>query len=605
MDLARQIQGFPRHLGIHSGGMVICDRPVVEVVPVEWARMENRSVLQWDKDDCAAVGLVKIDLLGLGMLTALHLGVDLIRQAHGVDVDLATIPQEPEVYEMLCRADSVGVFQVESRAQMATLPRLRPRTFYDLVVEVALIRPGPIQGGSVHPYIRRRNGKEPVTYLHPLLEPALRKTLGVPLFQEQMMQIAIDVAAFSPGEADQLRQAMGSKRSTERMEALRGRLYEGMARNGIVGAVADQVYEKLSAFANFGFPESHSVSFAYLVYSSSWMKLHYPAAFCAALLNSQPMGFYSPNTLVADARRHGVTVLGPDVNASAAKATLQPTPLQPTGDAQPRQERSCVTSSDEGPTPQPTGDAQPRQARSCVTSSPEADAGVAVRLGIGSVRNVGDALAARIAERRPYRSMEDLVRRTGAPLPAVEALATAGAFACFDNPRREALWEAGAVTQGGSNRLPGVVCGTDAPTLPSMTDPEVTAADLWATGISPDRHPVQFARDRLDAMGAVSIAGLGKVPHGRRVKVGGTVTHRQRPATAGGTIFVNLEDETGMLNVICNAAVWAAHRRVARSAAALLVKGRLERAEGVTNLIAESIEALSLAMESGRSRDFR
>ena len=322
LDLARQIQGFPRHLGIHSGGMVICDRPVVEVVPVEWARMENRSVLQWDKDDCAAVGLVKIDLLGLGMLTALHLGVDLIRDAHGVDVDLATIPQEPEVYEMLCRADSVGVFQVESRAQMATLPRLRPRTFYDLVVEVALIRPGPIQGGSVHPYIRRRNGQEPVTYLHPLLEPALKKTLGVPLFQEQMMQIAIDVAGFSPGEADQLRQAMGSKRSTERMEALRGRLYEGMARNGIVGAVADQVYEKLSAFANFGFPESHSVSFAYLVYSSSWMKLHYPAAFCAALLNSQPMGFYSPNTLVADARRHGVTVLGPDVNASAAKATL-------------------------------------------------------------------------------------------------------------------------------------------------------------------------------------------------------------------------------------------------------------------------------------------
>ncbi len=579
LDLARQIQGFPRHLGIHSGGMVICDRPVVEVVPVEWARMENRSVLQWDKDDCAAVGLVKIDLLGLGMLTALHLGVDLIRDAHGVDVDLATIPQEPEVYEMLCRADSVGVFQVESRAQMATLPRLRPRTFYDLVVEVALIRPGPIQGGSVHPYIRRRNGKEPVTYLHPLLEPALKKTLGVPLFQEQMMQIAIDVAGFSAGEADQLRQAMGSKRSTERMEALRGRLYEGMARNGIVGGVADQVYEKLSAFANFGFPESHSVSFAYLVYSSSWMKLHYPAAFCAALLNSQPMGFYSPNTLVADARRHGVTVFGPDVNASAAKATLEPTP-QRTGDAQPRQERSSVTSSH------------------------------ALRLGIGSVRNVGDALAARIAERRPYHSMEDLVRRTGAPLPAVEALATAGAFGCFakgdrNSPRREALWEAGAVAQGGSNRLPGVVCGTDAPQLPSMTDPEVTAADLWATGISPDRHPVQFARPRLDAMGAVSIGGLAKVPHGRRVKVGGTVTHRQRPATAGGTIFVNLEDETGMLNVICNAAVWAAHRRVARSAAALLVKGRLERAEGVTNLIAESIEALSLAVESGRSRDFR
>src|SRR5207253_9230487 len=292
--------------------------------PVEWGRMPNRSVLQWDKEDCAAAGLVKIDLLGLGMLTVLHLGVDFIREHHGVEVDLATIPQEDEVYDMLCAADSVGVFQVESRAQMATLPRLKPRTFYDLVVEVALIRPGPIQGGSVHPYIRRRNGREPVTYLHPLLEPALKKTLGVPLFQEQMMQIAIDVAGFSPGEADQLRQAMGSKRSTQRMEALRGRLYAGMARNGIVGPTADAIFEKLAAFANFGFPESHSVSFAYLVYSSAWLRHHWPAAFCAGLLNAQPMGFWAPHTLVADARRHGVLTSSPDVNLSAATAILEP-----------------------------------------------------------------------------------------------------------------------------------------------------------------------------------------------------------------------------------------------------------------------------------------
>ncbi len=256
----QQVEHFPRHLGIHSGGMVLCDRPVVEVCPVEWARMENRTVLQWDKDDCAAVGLVKFDLLGLGMLSALHYAVDLIREAHGVDLDLADIPQEDEVYDMLCRADSIGVFQVESRAQMATLPRLQPRTFYDLVVEVALIRPGPIQGGSVHPYIRRRNGKEPVTYLHPLLEPSLHKTLGVPLFQEQLMQMAIDVAGFTPAEADQLRQAMGSKRSRERMERLRARLYAGMAERGITGEVADQIFDKLAAFANFGFPESHSVS---------------------------------------------------------------------------------------------------------------------------------------------------------------------------------------------------------------------------------------------------------------------------------------------------------------------------------------------------------
>ena len=282
LELAKEVEDFPRHLGIHSGGMVICDRPVIEVCPVEWGRMENRSVLQWDKDDCAAVGLVKFDLLGLGMLSALHYAVDLIREHRGYELDLAAIPQEDEVYDMLCRADSVGVFQVESRAQMATLPRLRPRTFYDLVVEVALIRPGPIQGGSVHPYIRRRKGQEPVTYLHPLLENSLAKTLGVPLFQEQLMQMAIDVAGFSPADADQLRQAMGSKRSRARMERLRQRVYEGMAERGITGAIADEIFMKMSAFANYGFPESHSVSFAYLVYASSWIKLHEPAAFCAA-----------------------------------------------------------------------------------------------------------------------------------------------------------------------------------------------------------------------------------------------------------------------------------------------------------------------------------
>jgi error-prone DNA polymerase len=324
MDLARQVQHFPRHLGIHSGGMVLCDRPVVEVCPVEWARMADRSVLQWDKDDCAAAGLVKFDLLGLGMLSVLHYAVDHVRHFHGVEVDLATIPQEDAVYEMLCRADSVGVFQVESRAQMATLPRLKPRRFYDLVVEVALIRPGPIQGGSVHPYIRRRNGLEPVTYLHPLLERSLAKTLGVPLFQEQLMQMAIDVAGFTPAEADKLRQAMGSKRSAERMAQLKDRLYAGMAERGVTGDVADQIHDKLAAFANFGFPESHSVSFAYLVYASAWFKHTWPAAFCAGLLDGQPMGFWSPQTLVADARRHGVVVRRPCVNASAAKSTLEP-----------------------------------------------------------------------------------------------------------------------------------------------------------------------------------------------------------------------------------------------------------------------------------------
>ena len=293
VDLARQISNLPRHMGIHSGGMVICDRPIADVCPVEWARMENRSVLQWDKDDCAAIGLVKFDLLGLGMLSALHYCIDLVGEHKGIEVDLATIDlSEPAVYEMLQRADSVGVFQVESRAQMATLPRLKPRVFYDLVVEVALIRPGPIQGGSVHPYIARRNGEAPVVYDHPSMAPALRKTLGVPLFQEQLMQLAVDCAGFSGAEADQLRRAMGSKRSAEKMQRLRRRFYDGMRElHGIDGDVADRIYEKLEAFANFGFPESHSLSFAALVFYSSWFKLHHPAAFCAALLRAQPRGF--------------------------------------------------------------------------------------------------------------------------------------------------------------------------------------------------------------------------------------------------------------------------------------------------------------------------
>jgi len=556
LDLAQQVEDFPRHLGIHSGGMVICDRPITEVCPVEWGRMEGRTVLQWDKDDCASAGLVKFDLLGLGMLSVLHYTVDLIRSSSGVEIDLATIPQDPAVYDMLGRADSVGVFQVESRAQMATLPRLRPRNFYDLVVEVALIRPGPIQGGSVHPYIRRRNGVEPVTFLHPLLERALAKTLGVPLFQEQLMQMAIDVAGFTGAEADQLRQAMGSKRSQRRMEQLRARFYAGMATNGITGEIADQIFDKLAAFANFGFPESHSVSFAYLVYSSAWLKLHHPAAFTAGLLNAQPMGFWSPQTIVADARRHGVEVRGVDINASSA-ATLEP-----------------------------------------------AGTGWAVRLGLSSVRTLGPEVADRIAAGRPYSSMEDLARQVGLSQAQLEALATAGAFSSFGEGRRAALWAAGAVAQARPDRLPGVVVGTVSPELPAMTAVEETVADLWSTGISPDHHPVEFARPALTAQGVLRAVDLATAEPDRRVLVAGVVTHRQRPATAQGITFLNLEDETGLVNVICSREVWARHRRVARSAAAMVVRGRLERYEGVVAVVADRIDALSLAGRTA-SRDFR
>ncbi|WP_458319670.1 error-prone DNA polymerase [Mycolicibacterium brisbanense] len=561
IDLATQIANLPRHMGIHSGGMVICDRPIADVCPVEWARMANRSVLQWDKDDCAAIGLVKFDLLGLGMLSALHYAIDLVGEHKGITVDLAKLDlSESAVYEMLQKADSVGVFQVESRAQMATLPRLKPREFYDLVVEVALIRPGPIQGGSVHPYIRRRNKMEKVTYDHDSMKPALEKTLGIPLFQEQLMQLAVDCAGFSAAEADQLRRAMGSKRSTEKMRRLRSRFYDGMReKHGITGEVADRIYDKLEAFANFGFPESHSLSFASLVFYSSWFKLHHPAAFCAALLRAQPMGFYSPQSLVADARRHGVTVLGPDVNASLAYATLE-------------------------------------------------NRGMEVRLGLGSVRHIGDELAQRIVDERdangPFATLLDLTGRIQLSVPQTEALATAGALGCFGITRREALWAAGAAATQRPDRLPGVGSSSHIPTLPGMTDLELAAADVWATGVSPDSYPTQFLREDLKALGVVPASRLLEIPDGTRILVAGAVTHRQRPATAQGVTFVNLEDETGMVNVLCAPGVWARHRKLAQTASALVIRGIVQNASGAVTVLADRMSPVDLKVMS-RSRDFR
>jgi error-prone DNA polymerase len=589
LDLASQVIDFPRHLGIHSGGMVMAARPLVEFCPIEWARMEGRSVLQWEKDDCAAAGLVKFDLLGLGMLTMLHIVCDLVREYEGVDIELATIPQEDEVYDLLCAADTVGVFQVESRAQMATLPRLRPRCFYDLVVEVALIRPGPIQGGSVHPYLRRRNGEEEVSFPHPLTEPALRKTLGVPLFQEQLMQLAVDVAGFTPAEADQLRQAMGSKRSEARMARMRERLMRGMAERGITGDTAEEIYTKLQAFAHFGFPESHSVSFAYLVYASSWVKYHYPAEFAAALLNAQPMGFYSPHTIVRDARRHGVQVLGPDLNASRRDATLEP---------------RC------GEDVEPVG--RPLAGFHADPSH------LAVRLGLRSVRGLHDALLDRIDDeraRRPFTDLEDLVRRTGATVDQIEALATAGAFEqCFGQSRRSALWAAGAlgtarpnVRRDGSvvETLPGLLTGTAAPSLPGMSEPETVAADLWAMGLTVGKHPTEFLRAELTRQGVVTAGDLRTLPDRSVVEVAGVVTHRQQPATAKGTVFLNLEDETGLINVICTRGIWKRFRIVARGSPALRVRGVLERHQGVINLVAGRITRLPINLADAiKSRDF-
>jgi error-prone DNA polymerase len=562
LELASSFEDIPRHLGIHSGGMVICDRPVSEVCPVEWARMENRSVLQWDKDDCAAIGLVKFDLLGLGMLSALHHAIDFIAEHRGYHLDLASLPQEDEVYAMLCRADTVGVFQVESRAQMSTLPRLRPRRFYDLVVEIALIRPGPIQGGSVHPYIKRRNGKEPVTYLHPLLENSLGKTLGVPLFQEQLMQMAIDVAGFTPSEADQLRQAMGSKRSRVRMERLKARLYEGMSERGITGDLADQIFHKMAAFSSYGFPESHSVSFAYLVYASAWIKYHEPAIFCASLLNAQPMGFWSPHSLVRDARRHGVVVNKPDINSSSALASL---------------------ALDEDSASQ-----------------------LAVNLGLSTVRGVGAELAQRIVGRQPFESIDHLMRSVPELSRShVEAFATAGAFEkSFTEDRRSSLWKAGAHTSRHRHMFPNISTLQSVPHLPGMQPIEEAIADLWATGISADGHPTVFIREQLEKLGVVTAVNLSAVGNGCKVLVAGVVTHRQRPMTAKGATFISLEDETGLVNVVCSRGCWTRHRDVAENAPALLVRGVVQSVNEAVTISAESITPLHVVAAT-TSRDFR
>ncbi|MDX1691472.1 MAG: error-prone DNA polymerase [Acidimicrobiia bacterium] len=586
LDACRRLDGFPRHLGIHSGGMVIADRPLWEVVPMEWGRMEDRSVVQWDKDDCASMGIVKFDLLGLGMLNALHLTVDLVADAHGVRLDLARLPQEPAVYEMLTKADTVGVFQVESRAQMATLPRMKPKTFYDLAVEVALIRPGPIQGHSVHPYLRRRNGEEPVRYPHPSAEPILAKTLGVPVFQEQLMELARICAGYTAGQSDRLRQAMTHKRSDEEMEKLRAETYAGMARTGITGSAADEIWEKLQGFASFGFPESHSVSFAYIVYMSAWLRLHWPAEFLAGLLNAQPMGFYSPNSLVQDAKRHGVVVLGPDVNESDFDCTIEPV------DADPDDVATYLGMSW-------------RRGRGHIDDPIRIAAGV--RMGLRYVRNLGEAEIGRIEAAReaggPFADVVDLAQRTGLTVGGLEGLAASGALRGIGVERREGLWAAGALAGMGPGRL-ALAEGADPPPLSPMGDRDAMQADLWSTGVSV-RHPVEFVRDRLAGAGCVPIAELlAGERRNRSVRVGGIVTHRQRPMTAKGVIFLNLEDETGLLNVIVTPDVWDANREVARKAIGMILDGVLEHRDGVTNLVARRFAAWADEITGMGSRDW-
>ena len=557
-QLAAQFKGQPRHLGIHSGGMVICDRPIADVVPVEWARMADRSVVQWDKDDCASAGLVKFDLLGLGMLEALHHMVDLVEETTGRKVHLWELSLDDDaVYDMLCRADSVGVFQVESRAQMGTLPRLKPRRFFDLVVQVALIRPGPIQGGSVHPYLRRRDGLEPVVYDHPVLERSLGKTLGIPLFQEQLMQICVDAAGFSGREADALRRAMGSKRSPAKMAALRARFFEGCwATNQISEEVAERLWQKIVAFAAYGFPESHSQSFASLVYFSAWFKCHYPAQFCVGLLRAQPMGFYSPQSLVQDARRHGVEVLPVSVNASG------------------------------------------REAR-CIDSS-------TIRMGLGLVRGLGADAADRIEAAAPFTDIADLSRRADLSVDHVEALARAGALDCFEVSRRQALWQAGIAATERHGMLPGL-SAISAPALPGMNSFELMVADIAATGVTPELMPVEMVRESLEERGVIPVAQLlHGVEDGTRVRIAGVVTHRQHPVTAGGVTFLGMEDETGLVNVVISVGLWKKQRVLARTAKALVVRGIVQNASGAVSVVADRFEPLEVGeLLSRGSRDFR
>ena len=620
LDIAEKLLRLPRHLGIHSGGMVLCGRPVTEVCPVRWAAMDNRSVLQWDKDDCAEAGLVKFDLLGLGELTALRLAFttlgergqtvpDVVEEGElrtsqtGRPWGLHTLPEEdPAVYRLLTAADTVGVFQVESRAQMATLPRLRPKEFYDIVVEVALIRPGPIQGDAVNPYIRRRLKREEVTYLHDSLKPALAKTLGVPLFQEQLMQIAVDSAGFSPAEADTLRQAMGAKRSIERMEALHDRLIAGMRGRGIDETTAEKIYSKLRSFAEFGFPESHAFSFAYLVYASAWLKVRKPEDFYAGVLAAQPMRFWSPQSLVADARRHGVRVLPADINRSLSQATVEQKGKHQV--AEPPEQWRTLTPHPAAPTPL------------------DVHEDLAVRLGLAPIKGLGERAAqAIVAERRahgPYRDLADLARRVSLSRSNLETLAASGALDSLGVERRRALWAAAVLSdehgrhRGASHQdpgawfqptLPGTVAGAVAPALPAMTSREQQVADLSLTGVSTHGSPLTLLRPGLSAEGVLTTADLSDQEHGRRVRVAGVVTHRQRPHTASGMIFLNLEDETGLLNVVCRAGMWRRYRSIGRRAGALIVRGTVERGDGVIALMAEHLQALPGVPVTG-SRDW-
>jgi len=574
LTLTAELIGMPRHLSQHVGGMVISDEPLHELVPVENAAMADRTIIQWDKDDLETLGLLKVDCLALGMLTALRKGMDLAsgwtrRTDPGArPMRLAAIPREDSAtYRMLSRGDAVGVFQVESRAQMAMLPRLKPRCFYDLVIEVAIVRPGPIQGDMVHPYLERRDDPSKVRYPGPALESVLKRTLGVPIFQEQVMQIAIVAAGFTPGEADQLRRAMAAWKRRGGLEPFREKLLDGMRARGYSPEFAERIYSQICGFGDYGFPESHAASFALLTYFSSWLKCHHPAAFCCGLLNSQPMGFYAPAQLIADVRRHGVRVLPVDVRTSEVDCTLCPAPHN-----DPRNEREP-----------------------------------AIRLGLRQVR----ALAAEAAERlvaaradAPFRDAGDLAERAGLDAKAMRALAEAGALKGLAGHRRRARWQAlGARRQG--DLLAGARLQERQPQLGLPGVREDLVDDYAATGLSLDHHPIDQLRRRLGAR-VKPARSLAALPDGSAVQAAGVVTHRQRPGTASGVVFLSLEDETGIINVIVWPKLLERFRAEVLQAKLLKVVGKLQNANGTQHVVAARFEALDGWLDglAADSRDF-
>ena len=568
VTLTRELMGFPRHLSQHVGGFVIARDLLERMVPVENASMQDRSVIQWDKDDLDAMGLLKVDCLALGMLSAIRRALDMmssfrgITQAGGAPLSMIDVPKEdPAVYAMCQRADTVGVFQIESRAQQSMLPRLKPAVFYDLVIEVAIVRPGPIQGGMVHPYLKRRQGLEKVSYPSKLVEGVLKRTLGVPIFQEQVMQLAVVAAGFTPGEADHLRRSMAAWRRKGGLEKFEQRLIDGMNANHIPESFARQIYQQILGFGEYGFPESHSASFSLLVYISAWLKHYEPAAFCGALLNSQPMGFYAPAQLVADARRHGVEVRAADVTSSQWDCTL------------------------EGPGPVP-----------------------ALRLGLRMVGGLREESAQRLVQardERPFAHVTDLAHRARLDRRDLTALAAAGALAALAGHRHQAVWDVAGV-----EKLPPILAGTTfdeaVPALPAPTEGQDIAADYRALGLTLGRHPLALLRDKLRAKRLVTAAEIAGTPHGRLRRTAGIVIGRQRPDTASGVIFVTLEDETGVVNVVVWRSVTERQRRALLGSRLLAVHGHVERESDVVHLVAGRLEDLTPMLGSLQtsSRDF-